>query len=906
MEKYLESHFAESAKMRKYKMGSGEIELDVSREACARFGVFPGDRIANPRGERATVIGVRGDQLYYEKGVGDITKWANVHDKESFEKIGFKVIERASADSPSKEEAGHRPKYRVGERVARTDSASGKKVWFGEVVKDEEDGYVEVRSKKDGTVQLVKAEGFVLADADSQPEKSAERHPKFKVGDMVIGNKKADDYVFTTKGWIGKVIEVLPNEKIHVENKSRKRYTVLSERFDLFEGKEPPSDLPVAEEENDNIPIVEKVAREKSEPAISPIETDHSEGKIFILETELPLFQGEKALIPPAENFRHFTLDKRTLETIEKIATAVELKEPCLLEGETSTSKTSSIEYLAMLVKSEVSRMNLNGQTDTSELIGKFVPNDGSLQIEFEQLLAKPELLNEQTRAILQRANSDGRGLSMLESQKIAQSEGINVPDWRWQDGLVPLAMKKGQWIILDEINLAEPQILERLNSVLEKNSSITLSENGGVKIGKGGEFDVHPNFRIFATMNPAEYAGRQPMSPAYKDRWTSFKFVESPSQEDYFAMLQLMVYGEQPEVDIRGQKYQGEKTSSMFQVLEDIPNFRGFLAKLSKFQVTIEDLARRRVIGKNKKEKYIFTRRGLIEFLDYLENKTLVDRRTKEKLSIRNAPQEVVQRAIQYYFLDKIADPDDLKKVEDQLDAIGISRENWTHEFFDKRAKEAEKAKQPVAEIPKAKTEAKTEAGLEGRDPQKFLDEVFDWIEKNRDWNSKSEWSWVISKDGHLINMCGRSSEIPDEFFNKEREEVGFVDGERIKGIGELIKKLRGKRVISLRVDEDEWYLQVVGKESGGDSKKEEPKTYRFLGGKEVELSKLEEFEGYKVGDRLKFRDEVDDIRSEISDAKEIRVVGFTEDGDVVKQYDGEYCTRDNPEQTSRLFERA
>ena len=34
---------------------------------------------------------------------------------------------------------------------------------------------------------------------------------KFKIGDIVIGNKKANRYNFTTEGWIGEVVKVLPN-----------------------------------------------------------------------------------------------------------------------------------------------------------------------------------------------------------------------------------------------------------------------------------------------------------------------------------------------------------------------------------------------------------------------------------------------------------------------------------------------------------------------------------------------------------------------------------------------------------------------------------------------------------------------------------------------------------------------
>jgi len=437
------------------------------------------------------------------------------------------------------------------------------------------------------------------------------------------------------------------------------------------------------------------------------IEVDKETQKLYILETELPINPKGGELVPKKEKFKYFTLDRETLETAEKVATAVERGEPLLLEGETSTSKTSTIEYMAMRTNNEVIRLNLNGQSDTSELIGKFIPNDGQLQIKYEEIIRNPELLKNESREILSSANAQGRALTLIESQKIAQAEGLKIPDWRWSDGLDVRAKKEGKWLILDEINLAETQILERLNSQLEKNPSITLSENGGIIVRKftdedrelkkqgklQGVEELNPNFRIFATMNPAEYSGRSPMSPAYKDRWTSYRFVKTPDEKSYEQMMNFMVFGEQPEVEIRGKKYSGEKEASKLATLEDIPNFRTFIPKMAKFQAKIEDLARKREIGKGKKEKYIFTRRGLTEFMEFINSKSIVDRKTRKKITIEDAPKDIILRAIQYYYLDKISDAYDLIKVNDLLDSIGISERKWTHSFEGpKKPKVAEK----------------------------------------------------------------------------------------------------------------------------------------------------------------------------------------------------------------------
>jgi hypothetical protein len=196
---------------------------------------------------------------------------------------------------------------------------------------------------------------------------------------------------------------------------------------------------------------------------------------------------SDEPFIPDPAGFAHFCLDSRTAETLAHLAAAVVLREPCLREEETSTSKTSSVLYLASLLRQPVVRINLNGQTDTGELVGRYVP------------YAEQEISPGPPAA--------PAGHTHSQSQ------------WRWQDGPVARALKRGWWVLLDEVNLAEPQILERLNSVLERDPMLVLTEHDHSAYGPGGR-PVHADFRVFATMNPAEYSGRSVLSPAYRDRW--------------------------------------------------------------------------------------------------------------------------------------------------------------------------------------------------------------------------------------------------------------------------------------------------------------------------------------------------------------------------------------------------
>src|SRR5205085_6851076 len=150
---------------------------------------------------------------------------------------------------------------------------------------------------------------------------------------------------------------------------------------------------------------------------------------------------------------------------------------------------------------------------------------------------------------------------------------------WRWQDGLVVQAMKAGWWVLLDEVNLAEPQILERLNSVLESDPSLILTEHENEPVTP-----IHPEFRLFATMNPAEYAGRSVLSPAYRDRWRGYRYLPRPGEREFLDMLHLLVFGSQPDFGLHGRSYAGPDQEPRYHRLTALPQIEDFLEALARF----------------------------------------------------------------------------------------------------------------------------------------------------------------------------------------------------------------------------------------------------------------------------------------------------------------------------------
>lgn len=89
-----------------------------------------------------------------------------------------------------------------------------------------------------------------------------------------------------------------------------------------------------------------------------------------------------------------------------------------------------------------------------------------------------------------------------------------------------------GHWILLDEINLATSEMLQCLSSVLDRSSQIHLWE-------KGDEQPVqrHPNFHLFAAMNPSTDVGKKDLPTGIRNRFTEI-FVNELTDEDELRIL--------------------------------------------------------------------------------------------------------------------------------------------------------------------------------------------------------------------------------------------------------------------------------------------------------------------------------------------------------------------------------
>lgn len=286
-----------------------------------------------------------------------------------------------------------------------------------------------------------------------------------------------------------------------------------------------------------------------------------------------------------------FSITDRVSRTLESVATTVKRAEPCLLVGETGTGKTTIIQRLASSLNQSLTVINLSQQSDAGDLLGGFKPvNLRSLAMpmkeEFDELLQLtfPTRSNQQYVTILEKAIAKGQwSRALLLWQEALQSiqhhldTVLALPEMgrdeprmkkrrvrtttyltlksRWDKLVIDIqsfqmylsngtkgfafsfvesnivkAARNGNWVLLDEINLATSDTLESLGDLFgepqEGGPSLLLPEKGDL-----GRVQAHGDFRIFGTMNPATDAGKRDLPANIRSRFTEI-FVEAPDSD--------------------------------------------------------------------------------------------------------------------------------------------------------------------------------------------------------------------------------------------------------------------------------------------------------------------------------------------------------------------------------------
>jgi len=135
----------------------------------------------------------------------------------------------------------------------------------------------------------------------------------------------------------------------------------------------------------------------------------------------------------------------------------------------------------------KLTRINLSEQTDMSDLLGSDVP---------------------------------------VSSDESTTAGNI----FTWSDGPLLSAIKQGDWVLLDELNLASQSVLEGLNGCLDHRSTVVIPETGL-------SFVCPESFRLFAAQNSVQQGcGRKGLPKSFLNRFSKV-YVDSLSVKDMEAI---------------------------------------------------------------------------------------------------------------------------------------------------------------------------------------------------------------------------------------------------------------------------------------------------------------------------------------------------------------------------------
>jgi len=111
--------------------------------------------------------------------------------------------------------------------------------------------------------------------------------------------------------------------------------------------------------------------------------------------------------------------------------------------------------------------------------------------------------------------------MDLLGTDLPVDGGGAGGAQFAWSDGVFLSALKAGDWVLLDELNLASQSVLEGLNACLDHRAEVYLPELGQT-------FACPPSFRIFAAQNPLHQGGgRKGLPASFLNRFTSVRVEE-------------------------------------------------------------------------------------------------------------------------------------------------------------------------------------------------------------------------------------------------------------------------------------------------------------------------------------------------------------------------------------------
>ncbi|KAM3716395.1 Midasin [Dirofilaria immitis] len=276
-------------------------------------------------------------------------------------------------------------------------------------------------------------------------------------------------------------------------------------------------------------------------PEISVMQTSMKCGRASLQRKPLAATRESKVT--------NFGITRNVCQLLERITVCINRIEPILFVGETGVGKTAIVQLLADRIGTTLRVVNLSQHSDSSDLIGGYRPVSipyllKPLKKEYDELFAATfdlaknqkflhhlemclsngrysdyaELITETARRTLKMPKKHESlklwANLLVRAKRCAESLKASSVSFAYIHGAVAEAAERGEWLLVDEINLATPECLDSVVRLIEDPES------------------KHPDFRLFACMNPANDVGKRNLPAGIRSRFTEIFVHETTEME--------------------------------------------------------------------------------------------------------------------------------------------------------------------------------------------------------------------------------------------------------------------------------------------------------------------------------------------------------------------------------------
>ena len=264
-----------------------------------------------------------------------------------------------------------------------------------------------------------------------------------------------------------------------------------------------------------------------------PVEIDMSGSSLCVSNLFVDVNASESNWVTNKSNVYSLSeSEKQLFVLLAANAIKKETSFPLIVKGPTASGKTFTIQLFANIIGQKLTVLQMNSDSSISSIIGGYKPSDTvtKSKIEYikEKIIACGELFNDiandiQKNKIITTDILNGYVKTM--QQRLTEETETETADLireaiseiedacslfnrvKLSDSAFVDAMVNGNWILLDGIESAPSDIIERITTLLDCSPMLNIYEHGNDCVysahPSNTQKKIHDNFRIFITYNP-------------------------------------------------------------------------------------------------------------------------------------------------------------------------------------------------------------------------------------------------------------------------------------------------------------------------------------------------------------------------------------------------------------------